>query len=186
MTAPIEHDHLATLESLLGDAKALGFTLPHEGATHIHFDAAPMRNARAVARLVALYETHYAVLRTFAGSNPACVRLGTWPPELARLVMTEEFPSLDWEEARQRLSQVGLKKWCDINLANLVNAPPDKDTIEFRIFPSTLIASEIMRWAQGCEAILRFCLDPAAPAIPPPDADLAEAIPELAGCRRTG
>ena len=180
VTAPIEGDRAATIEALLGDARALGFTLPHEGATHIHFDAAPMRNARAVARLVALYEAHAPALRAIAMPNPACVRLGGWPPELARLGADPAVPMLNWSEARERLTQVGLKKWCDINLANLVNAPADKDTVEFRIFPSTLATHDIMRWARGCEAILRFCLDPAAPDIPPSGADLARAIPALA------
>ncbi len=181
VTAPIERDHAAAIESLLADARALGFTIPHEGATHLHFDAAPMRNARGLARLVAFYETHHAALRSFANSNPACVRTGGWPPELSRLTGSAAFQSLDWEAARARLAQTGLKKWCDINLANLVNAPPDKDTVEFRIFPATLDAQDVVRWARRCEAILHFCLDPAAPAIPPSGADLAKTIPELAG-----
>lgn len=174
VTAPIARDHAAVLDALLADARALGFTLPHEGATHLHFDAAPMRSARAVARLVTFYETHHAALRAFAQSNPACVRLGGWPPDLARIVADPAFLALDWPAARDRLAQSGLKKWCDINLANLVNAPADKDTIEFRIFPATLDPQAIMRWARGCEAILRFCLDPAEPGIPPANSDLSQ------------
>jgi len=181
VTAPIEADHLAVLDHLLGDARALGFTIPHEGATHLHFDAAPMRSAGAVARLVALYEAHHATLRDFARSNPACVRTGGWPPELARVTGDTRFEALDWEAARARLARAGLRKWCDINLANLVNAPEDKDTVEFRIFPATLDAGQIMRWAKGCEAILRFCLAPEAPVIPSTEADLFDIIPELAG-----
>ncbi|NCP18558.1 MAG: hypothetical protein GW855_05280 [Erythrobacter sp.] len=180
VTAPMAENHLETLGALLGDARALGFTLPHEGATHIHFDAAPMRSAKAVSRLVAFYETHHAALRAFAQSNPACVRLGGWPPELSRLTADPAFLAMEWPDAARRLAEVGLKKWCDINLANLVNAPADKDTVEFRIFPSTLDANDIMRWARGCEAILRFCLDPAEPPIPQTAADLIEAIPQLA------
>lgn len=181
VTAPITRDHEATIEALLADARTLGFTLPHEGATHLHFDAAPMRNARAVARLITLYETQHGALRSFAKSNPACVRTGGWPPELSRLIRSPEFQTLDWDAARAQLAQTGLRKWCDINLANLVNAPADKDTVEFRIFPATLDAGDVMRWARGCEAILRFCLDPAEPDIPESASDLAEAIPELRG-----
>ena len=94
VTAPIESGHADILEALLGDARALGFTLPREGATHIHFDAAPMRDPRALARLVAFYETHRATLRDFAQSNPACVRLGGWPPALARLVAAVSYTHL--------------------------------------------------------------------------------------------
>lgn len=181
VTAPIASNHRATLEALLADACTLGFTLPHEGATHIHFDAAPMRSAKALARLVAFYETHHAALRAFARTNPACVRDGAWPPELARLVTDPAFLALGWEQARHRLAQVGLKKWCDINIANLVNAAPEKDTIEFRIFPATLDTDAILRWARGCAAILRFCLDPDAPPIPATDEALLALIPALGG-----
>ena len=179
VTAPIEADHLAVLDDLLGDARALGFTIPHEGATHLHFDAAPMRSARAVARLIAFCTAHHAALRAFARSNPACVRTGGWPPGLGELTGSFAFQSLDWEAARRQLAKAGLRKWCDINLANLVNAPEDKDTVEFRIFPATLDAAQIMRWARGCEAVLRFCLDPDAPPIPPAGADLSQVIPQL-------
>ena len=179
VTAPIESGHAEIIGALLADARALGFTLPHEGATHIHFDAAPMRDPRALARLVAFYEAHHAALRAFAQSNPACVRLGGWPPELARLVADPAFATLDWPDAARRLAQVGLKKWCDINLANLVNETAGKDTIEFRIFPATLDAAEVLRWARGCAAILHFCRDPDAPDIPADEAELVETIPEL-------
>ena len=181
VTAPIERDHAEAIDALLADTRALGFAIPHEGATHLHFDAKPMRSAKAVARLVAFYTAHHAALRDFARSNPACVRTGGWPPGLAEMTGTAAFQSLEWEAARARLSKVGLKKWCNLNLANLVNASPDKDTIEFRIFPATLDAGDVVRWARGCEAILRFCLDPSEPAIPPEGADLTQAIPALAG-----
>ena len=181
VTAPVEAGHAEALDALLADARDLDFTLPHEGATHIHFDAAAMRNPRALARLVAFYEIHHAALRAFAGTNPACVRLGGWPPELARLLADPAFLALDWAQASERLAQVGLKKWCDINLVNLVNQTPGKDTIEFRIFPPTLDTDAILRWARGCEAILRFCLDPDEPPVPATDEALRAAIPALGG-----
>ena len=165
----------------LADARSLDFTLPREGATHIHFDAAAMRNPRALARLVVLYEAHHLALRTFAGTNPACVRLGEWPPELGRMTRTAQFQAMAWPEAAKALSTIGLKKWCDINLANLVNAAPDKDTIEFRFFPATFDSEAILRWARGCEAILRFCLDPAEPPVPDTAEGLCAAIPALRG-----
>ena len=180
VTAPIERDQAATIDALLADAHALGFSLPHEGATHLHFDAAPMRSTKALARLVAFYEAHRGALRAFAQSNPACVRLGGWPPELARLTADPAFLALEWPDAARRLAEVGLKKWCDINLANLVNVPADKDTVEFRIFPATLSTDDVLRWARGCEAILRFCTDPAEPPIPQAAADLHRMIPALA------
>jgi hypothetical protein len=52
VTAPIEKDHARVLSPLLDDARALGFFVPVEAATHVHFDAAPLCSASAVAALV--------------------------------------------------------------------------------------------------------------------------------------
>ena len=58
ITPPIESHHQERLELLLSTAERLGFTVPAEAAVHIHFDAARLCDARALARLVTVF-TYY-------------------------------------------------------------------------------------------------------------------------------
>ncbi len=169
VTAPIEEGHHAALERLLEPARALGFVAPDEGATHLHFDAGPMRSAPAVAALVEAVETHGAVLKRLLGVNPRCVRLGPWPPALRELTRSDRFRGLDWPAAREALAGVGLGKYCDVNLLNLAVDHREKPTIEFRTLPTHLDARPIVEAAALIEALLRWCLDPSRSA-PGPDA----------------
>src|SRR6185503_15701801 len=112
---------------------ALGFTLPAESATHIHFDGAPFRNPRAFRNLVRLVETWSPALKALVETNPRCRRLGGWPAELHAIVEARDFGELEWDAAQEQLKEVGLSKYCDVNLKNIVHDIPDKPTIEVRI-----------------------------------------------------
>ncbi|RYG36974.1 MAG: hypothetical protein EON93_04360 [Burkholderiales bacterium] len=160
VTAPIVRDHEAILIALLDDAQALGFCVPHEGATHIHFDAGPLCSARALAALVGTLDRHGPALRELVGVNPACVRLGAWPPELMALVSTPSFAAMEWEAARAALQALQLTKYCDFNLLNIAAADLSKHTFEVRILPSTLDAHRIIAFAELFEALLDGCLSP--------------------------
>ncbi|WP_309628464.1 amidoligase family protein [Brevundimonas sp.] len=166
VTAPIEADHAAVLEGLLGDARALGFTVPVEGAAHVHFDGEPLCSARAIAGLVEVWKRHGEALKRLVGVNPRCVRLGDWPASLAELTGRETFAAMDWDEAKAALGGVGLTKYCDLNLANLLTGRAEKHTVEVRVLPALLEVEPLMEAVALFEGVLGWCRDrePGEPA----------------------
>lgn len=158
VTPPIARDHGAALAFLLGEARDAGFTCPREGATHVHFDAAPLLSARTIVNLVAVLSRHGDALKRLVGTNPHCIRLGKWPDRLLALAATPGFAALDWPTARKELSTVGLTKHCDFNLLNLVTASRTKHTFELRILPASLDPPTIVDAAELFAAILSWCI----------------------------
>lgn len=137
ITRPMDRDHVAEIDLLLGCARDLGFAVPAEGAVHVHADATPMRSARAVCRLVSWWMENGEGLKREVATNPRCRRLGPWSPALVAAVSEAGFEDLPWEEARQRIVATEPTKFVDINLRNLVMPPPGKHTVEFRFFPAS-------------------------------------------------
>jgi len=187
VTAPIEADHATALAAMLEAATDLGFVAPAEGATHLHFDAGPIREARVFRRLVQLLHPLRAQLRDAFGTNPRCRRLGPWPEALIETVETSGWDDLAWEDAAERLSEVPLTKYCDVNLFNVVNPPPEKDTIELRTLPVHLRAEPILSvatlfagfvaWAQGdAELPVRHDLATVIRSLPITDTDLLDQL----------
>jgi putative amidoligase enzyme len=160
VTAPIERDHAACLESLLRSARVLGFQLPNEGAVHLHFDATSLRRSAVLANLVLLLAPAQALLRRLIGTNPRCRRLGPWPDELLERVAAPGFAALDWAAALECLKGVRLEKYCDVNLANLIKPRSEKDTIEIRTLPPQIEAMPILCVAALYESILRRACAP--------------------------
>ena len=179
VTQPIERDHKGVIEALLADARAEGFLVPREGATHLHFDAAPLCDARVIARLVETLARHGEALKQVVGVNRNCVRLGAWPDGLISLVQTPSFQALAWPQARQALADVGLSKYCDFNLLNIAAANASKHTFEVRVLPAGLDAAPILEAAALFEAMLRWCVTSAPAPSPAPGSllDLFEALP---------
>lgn len=161
ITPPIGEDHAERLEALLAPARALGFTVPLEGALHIHFDAADLCRASTLVNLVKVLGTHGDALKQLVGTNPRCIRLGEWPQKIRDLVTDPTFAFLTWEEATSRLKGNGLTKYCDFNILNMVQPPPGKHTFEVRILPVSLEVSPILQAAGLFEAILRWANDAA-------------------------
>ena len=135
ITPPLTPAQLPQLEGYLQVARELGFYAPVEGATHLHFDAAPLCSAPAMRNLVNLFWAYGPTLKWLVGSNPSCQRLGLWPPELLPLVNDPAWIALPWEQAREPLKTIPLTKYCDFNLKNIVYAPRHKHTFEIRILP---------------------------------------------------
>lgn len=160
ITPPFDNNHLERLESLLSITRALGFTAPSEGATHIHFDATPLQSAPVLAKLMRLLWMFGTELRQLVRTNPRCRRLGRWPPELYELTQTAHWNSLPWEDARQRLAQFEITKYCDFNLKNLIHPTPTKHTFEVRILPVLLDGQSIIEAAGLFEQLLRWAIDP--------------------------
>lgn len=154
ISAPIDSNHLEKLEVILKTARLLGFTIPVEGATHIHFDALPLCSANVFANLVNVFHTHGELLKRLVGTNPSCRRLGNWDISLLKIVNESGFRELPWEQARERIAKLELTKYCDFNLKNLIHPIPDKLTFEVRIFPVCLNSQSIIESAALIEAIL--------------------------------
>lgn len=176
VTAPLEADHAEALEALLVDAREEGFETPLEGATHIHFDATPLLSAPVIAALAEVFWTYGDALKTLAGANPHCVRLGRWPEALPALTRSAAFRAMAWPEARAALAGVGLTKYCDFNLLNIATENHDKHTFEVRVLPVWLEAEPIVEAAALFEGLLRWCCG-APPVLPPTLSALVAQLP---------
>lgn len=161
ITAPLERDHRERLTELLDHAHALKFTLPNESATHIHFDAEPLKRPRTIANLVHLLSGHNRGLKRLLQTNPANRRLGSWSKPLFELVRRRDFlEETDWTVAREQLAQLKLSKYRDFNLKNIAHGFRDRHTFEVRILPGYLEVEPIIEAAALFEAILRQASEP--------------------------
>lgn len=156
VSAPISENHLENIEALLAPARQLGFTIPAEGAIHIHFDAAPLCSAATFANLVRFLGIYSEAIRERFATNSNCRRLGRWPMEIFDIISSEEFINLSWDEARERLSAIKLIKYCDFNLFNMVEALAEKHTFEVRIFPVWMESKKIIEAATVFSTILEW------------------------------
>jgi hypothetical protein len=183
VTPPLVSGHREALARLLAPARELGFTVPHEAAVHLHLDAGPFRRAAAFANVVRLFGWWREQLWAALGTNPACLRLGPLPSDLLDLVSRAPH---GWTALAADARAVGLTKFADVNLTQVVAARPVRDTLEVRILPGSIEEDEIMRGAALVEALLRRCLDDEP--IPRPDAgapsDARSALLDLAGMPR--
>lgn len=158
ITPPIDINHFQRLEALLEVARSLGFNIPSEGATHIHFDGEALCSARIFANLVNLLWTYGEILKQLVGTNPECRRLGLWDYGLLALVNESDFRELTWEKAKFRLTKLQLTKYCDFNLKNLIHHIPDKHTFEVRIFPVWMHSEPILESAMLMESVLNYAI----------------------------
>ncbi|MDY1003885.1 amidoligase family protein [Curtobacterium sp. CFBP9011] len=163
VTAPVTADHHATLDLLLGHARALGFTVPVEAAVHLHFDGRPFRAVGPFTNLVRLFALWRAELWAALGTNPAATKIRPLPPEL--LGLTEAGHA--WPALQDAARSTGLSKFFDLNLTALLTDEPARDTVEVRILPGSADADEIVERARLVEQLLDRCLE-AEPVPPPP------------------
>ncbi len=178
ITAPMEENYLGHLESLLGIARELGFTIPKEGATHIHFDAAPLRSTKTLANLTRLLWTFDSDLKRLLETNPRCRRLGKWSQPMYDFLQSPEFSRMPFAKAMQSLSAFEPSKYCDFNLKNMVYPASDKHTFEIRILPVWLHGRQIIEAAGLFESMLRWAMNtPEKVAIPPDMNTLLNRLP---------
>ncbi len=161
VTAPLAVEDRTTLPLLLDCARELGFTLPNEGATHLHFDAEPFCSAGGLASTMQLLQREQKTLRTLLRTNPYCRRLGNWPDELMQVINADGFNDLPWEEARLRLRAQKPSKYCDVNIRNLVNQLHNKNTLEIRHLPATLDSRRIFAALEAFQLLFAHTLNPA-------------------------
>ncbi|MGW2093671.1 amidoligase family protein [Promicromonospora sukumoe] len=174
ITPPVTEDHGRVLDGLLTPARDLGFTVPAEAAVHLHLDGGPFRRPGAFANLVRLFGHWREPLWAALGTNEACRRLAPLPVELVRLV---ERDDQSWGELAAAARGIGLTKYADVNLTPLVAPDPVRDTVEVRILPGALDASDIVRRAALVERLMLRCLDDAP--VPRPEG-VAARDPEAA------
>lgn len=157
ITPPLEGDREERLRALLDPANELGFTVPVEGALHIHFDSTLLKSAPVLRRLIETFHQWGEPLKTLVRVNPRCQRLGPWDPAVIAAVQRPHFDSLSWRDASAILSEQPLTKFCDFNLTNMIIDRPNKsvkDTFEVRISPSTLEVDEALFEISLFESIL--------------------------------
>lgn len=171
ITAPLSENHLAHLESFLGIARRLEFTAPQEGATHIHFDAAPLQSTKTLANLTRLLWTFDDDLKRLLETNPRCRRLGKWPEKMYVFLQSEEFSRMPFARAMQSLAAFEPSKYCDFNLKNMACPIDDKHTFEVRILPVWLHGRQIIEAAGLFEALLRWAMDAPERVFMPQDMD---------------
>ncbi|KGM14891.1 hypothetical protein N867_14415, partial [Actinotalea fermentans ATCC 43279 = JCM 9966 = DSM 3133] len=178
ITPPLATGHRAALEELLAPARELGFTVPREAAVHLHVDGAPFRRPHAFANVVRLFAHWREPLGAALGTNPACRRLAPLPAALVELV-EQPWPdgagdhdgadAVGWAGLRAAVREVGITKYADVNLTQLVSARPLRDTLEVRILPGAIDADAIVRRTALVHALLLRCT--ARAPLPHPGAD---------------
>lgn len=140
----IENPTLQDIDMLIYPAKKLGFTIPIESATHIHFCARPLQKARTLKNLILLLHKYRWVLRDIVQTNERCLRLGSWPQELFSVINDTAFGQLPWNEAKAKLIGLPLTKFCDFNIKNLIHGFSSKNTFELRILPGLMDSKPVM------------------------------------------
>ncbi|MFI5936459.1 amidoligase family protein [Actinoplanes sp. NPDC051494] len=177
VTPPLSADHDQALEELLAPARDLGFTVPVEAAVHLHLDGAPFRDPATLANVIRLFAHWRHPLRAVLRTNPACVRLAPLPDLLVQAV--EGTPT--WDDLAKAVTDSELTKFFDINLTQLFNDTPIRDTIEIRILPGAIQAADIINQAALLELLLDRCADPTPiPRPPTTQAEATEALLTLA------
>jgi Putative amidoligase enzyme len=173
VTPPLTEDHSATLEGLLGPARALGFSIPQEAAVHVHVDGGPFRQAGALANVVRLFAHWREPLHRLLGTNPRCQRLAPLPASL--VAAADGRPTIDTLRAAAKAG--GLSKFYDVNLIQLLSDTPLRDTLEVRILPGAIDGAAVVAGAAVVERLLDRCCETEPFPAPPPDPD--EAFHEL-------
>ena len=154
VTAPIQNNHQNQLDSLLNIAKSLCFTIPSEGATHLHFEAFEFYSAHVIRNIINLFGAYDKILMALFQTNNKCIRLGEWHHSIYDLVEKPFFPSLTWQKVKDEFKRLPLTKYCNYNLVNIIHEIPEKPTFEVRILPSTLDPFEITCAASVIETLL--------------------------------
>ena len=164
ITPPISSHHFQRIDALLQVARRLDFTLPAEGATHLHFDGAALCDSATLASVVNLLSAWRGRLRRLCATPASFRRVGEWPAELLATVNADGFRNLSCEAALAQLGRLGLSKYCDFNLKNLVHPRGELRTLEIRILPATLDGRQVVAAAELFAAILRHCQRTLIPA----------------------
>lgn len=157
----IEGDTEPWIELVMGPAAELGFSVPIEGATHLHYDAGPFRASGPFSRLVTAFGQHAEGMRELFNTNPNCTRIGRLPEALDELVARPDFEAMAWPEVVELLREVdGISKYLDVNIVHLMLEKPPLDTVEIRTLPSTASGAELTDMVTTVDAIIAGIIEP--------------------------
>ncbi len=145
ITPPMGEEREALLGRLLEGARDQGFVPAVEGATHIHLDAAHLRDP---ARLQT-FARGWLELEPSLPRNHHHRRVGPWSEELSMVLFSADFADLPWPVAAARLRGV-TTKYCDLNLRGLAHGGP---TVELRVLPAMLDHEVILEVAERFSAL---------------------------------
>ncbi|MCB1178946.1 MAG: amidoligase family protein [Leptospiraceae bacterium] len=175
---PINENHFERIESLLKIARSLGYKIPKEGATHIHFDAKPLESPKTISNLMRILWKFEDDLSKLVKTNQNCRRLGKWSLYLYNWTQDKKFQNMSWENAKQSLQNYEITKYCNFNIKNFIHTNLDKYTFEVRILPVSLKTEDVIEAAGLFEGILNFAISfPTNSELPTTLNDLIENIP---------
>ncbi len=86
------------LTAVVGAANEIGFSVPSEGATHLHYDAPLFREPEAFRRLVYAFGPNVDVIRQKMETNPRCRRIGALPTGLVDFAESDRYGSMEWSD----------------------------------------------------------------------------------------
>lgn len=156
ISPPLNGDQVAGWFDLVaGAATELGFLVPEEGATHLHYDAELFREPQAFQRVVWAFGEDHELIRERFGTNPNCRRLGSLPPALVELVSSAAYDELTWDEIAAKARGIeAVTKYADVNLLHLVTEKPKIPTVEFRMLPSSLDPNVLQQLHRGVDDLV--------------------------------
>ncbi|EFL89932.1 conserved hypothetical protein [Ahrensia sp. R2A130] len=157
ITEPIDIDHRDNLDKLLAPARELEFGVAKESAVHLHFDATPLRNGRALSRLAQIVRMHRVSFRRLVETNENNVRLGTWHKSVTTGLTQSKVPHLDWSQLQVEASGWKLSKYVDFNIMNLLLDVSGKNTVEVRILPGSIDTEAIISRAALFSGLMHWC-----------------------------
>lgn len=168
VSPPLLRSQIPVMERWLQGARALHFSAPLEGAIHIHIDASHFCSTIIFRNLIYLLWTYGSTLRQLLKTNPNCRKLGPVPDSIWKMVQSEQWPDLDWNQARQLLKRANPSKYLDFNFRNLIYHPPHKHTIEVRILPVWLEFEPLIMAIDLIQAVFERSLERGL-SLPPAD-----------------
>lgn len=153
------------LTTVLSASQELGFIVPKESATHIHYDGDALMNVAAIWNLVRIFTRFQAPLKTLSETNPSCTRLGPWPKDFLDLVLAPSFLDRTWPDAARAMNGTSVAKWCDFNVLNLFDPFATKRTFEVRILKTSFDFGWLVDRSNTFETLLRRAV--LLPPLPP-------------------
>ncbi|MFH1810789.1 MAG: amidoligase family protein [Pseudomonadota bacterium] len=132
--APEQADWLAALIAQL--AAVPGIEVPPRAALHVHVDGKALCDAETLARLVALYLDHEALLRRWLHTPTGLHADRRMPHALLRSL--HAGVGQPWEQVRPTLARALPDNCCGLNLYNLAHDRRDKLTVELKLAAASL------------------------------------------------
>ena len=142
--------------ALIGETAAeLDFTVPHESATHFHYDGDTFRDPVVFRRLVRTFSGDIEPIRTQFETNPACRRLGALPNSVLAVVNSDDYAALSWPEIAERCRATkDVVKWADVNISKLILVDHKLDTVEFRMLPGSLSVEQLQFMRMSTDSLV--------------------------------